>query len=196
MVNLNVDTVASQPSTPIRLPYRGYRVARVSTPEETAAVARRRYLVFVERMRALPENSEQLEFDAFDEKAEHFYVSLDGVIVGSMRVVPHTSGGFPMEADGAVLLDSLPRATCAEGSRVNADPVDGYDVAADLIAHAVAWAAGHGITHLVAVSNSRSLRSLQRQGWPVVTFGEPIDHAGTPYFPNYTPISRAVRAAA
>ncbi len=181
---------------PIRLDHTGYRVARVTTHREMLAVARRRYQVFVEQMGALPANDGHFELDTFDAIAEHFYVSVDGVVIGCMRVVPDSPLGFPMEADGAVLLASLPRNTTAEASRVNAEHVSGHDVPAELIVHAGGWAAAHGFTHLAGVSNERALRSLRRQGWPVVTFGEPIDHAGTAYFPNVTCIRESACAAA
>jgi len=196
MVNVNVSADPSQPSSPIHLDHSGYRVARVSTELEMLAVSRRRYMVFVEQMRALPENRQQLELDIFDQTAEHFYASLDGIVVGSMRAVRDSGRGFPMEADGVALPNWMPRGTSVESSRVNAASIIGHDILIDLIGNVLDWAQDLGLTHVLGVSHAHAIRSLQRRGWPFVTFGEPIDHAGVAYYPNYTCIAEAARAAA
>lgn len=181
----------TQPSPPIRLPYPGYRVARATTREELIALARRRYQVFVEKMAALPTHPTFLEVDAFDLHAEHFYASVDGVVVGCMRVVKDGGGGFPMEEHGTQLPEAVERSTCAECSRVNASAVDGHDICHDLIVAAVAWGCRQGLKHFVAISNDYALSTLQRQGWPYLQCGPAIEHAGLAYYPALLPLAEA-----
>jgi len=182
-------TTSFPPSPQIRLPYPGYRVARATTREELVAVAHRRYQVFVEKMAAFPRNRLCLEIDAFDLHAEHFYASVDGVVVGSLRVVRDMGGGFPMETDGADVSPVVPRSFAAEGGRFSAEHIGDLNVGGDLLAEGRNWSLENGITHWVGVNNARSVRHLRRQGWPLVCTGEGIDHAGSPYLPHYVELA-------
>jgi len=172
---------------------RGYRIARAVRRDEIAAVLHRRHVVFAERMHAFPTNRQRFELDLFDVQAEHIYASLDGIVVGSVRLVRDTAAGFPLEGEGAQVPSFLPRATTIEGGRFNAERIPGYNVAADLMQAVYRWSRRHGISYWIGIENADSLRFLLRQGWPIQRFGEPIEHAGVPYFPHFLCLADVAR---
>lgn len=181
------------PFPPIALRYPGYHVARATRREELQAILRHRYIVFAERMGVFPLNSQGFELDPFDIIAEHLYASLDGIVVGCVRLVLNSQGPYPLEMKGANFPDFLPRATTMEGSRFNAEPTADHDVAGDLMQAVFRWSRRHGVTHWVGLNNQRSIRSLQRQGWPAEPCGDPVELAGVPYYPYYMRLAEARR---
>ncbi len=179
MLATNLKTVTAFP--PIRLSHRGYVVRRATSREEMFAILRRRYHIFSEQMRVFPSNSHGFDIDDFDAPAEHLYASYEGLVVGGVRLLRGGPQGFPIETYGIVLPSFIPRPTAVEGSRFHAEPVDGHDVASDLLHATLRWSRRHHITHWIGLINARSQHALQRQGWTIHGWGPAVDLAGVPY---------------
>lgn len=176
-----------------RLNRRGYHVTHATQDDELVAVFRRRHSIFAERLNAFPTNHHGLEFDSYDARAEHIYASLEGIIVGCVRLTRDSPLGFPLEAEGVTIPAFLPRATTIEGGRFNADRLPGRDVASDLMQAVYRWSLLHHITHWIGIENVASLNFLLCQGWPIQAFGDPVEHAGVSYHPHYMSLNDAVR---
>lgn len=187
MLEASLETVPSFP--PIRLARDGYVVRRATSREEMFAILRRRYHVFSEKMRVFPPNTHGFDIDDFDAAAEHLYASYAGLVVGGVRLLRTGPQGFPLETYGIELPKFIPRHTAVEGSRFHAEPVAGHDVAADILHAVLRWSRRHHITHWIGLINARSQHALQRQGWTIHRWGNPVDLAGLPYNAYYRVIT-------
>jgi acyl homoserine lactone synthase len=155
-----------------------------------AALASYRYRVFVERLGwELPRNG-RCEQDEFDRPDTVHVVARDrsGQIVGCGRLLPTTTP-YLLERVFPQLLNGLPvprDARVWELSRFAAmlgdEPCDGTDrhLAERVLLAALRHCAGHGVTHLLAVSTLAVERLMQRAGVDVRRLGPPQIIGGQP----------------
>ena len=147
---------------------------------------RLRHQVLCEALGELPPSADALEQDAWDDCSIHVHASLGGRIVAYVRVILAGRDPFLMESLG-YSLDTLPsdlRSRVGEPSRMIVDPKLARSVRAlhdpfgKVLAAAHQLSVERGIVAWVFDTDAHIERSLRQRRWPIVAFGEPIEHHG------------------
>jgi N-acyl-L-homoserine lactone synthetase len=186
------------------------RVAR--TDPSLADLQRLRYDVYCLEREFINPNRfpDRRERDDYDEVAFHFTASMQGSLAGTVRLVPDSKLGFPMERfapHGLIESAGLPRERTAEISRLvlarqyrrSATP-PGTRLLSELFQHGFAQGNTLGFDTLIAALEPTLLRLLTRFGYVLEPIGAPFDWYGpvTPCAVTGLPanVDRARRSAA
>lgn len=171
-------------------------------PSRHAEAFRLRHRVLCETLGELPPNADAQERDAWDECSLHVHVSLGEHLVAYTRIILPGRRPFLMESLGYSLeaLSGDLRCHVGEPSRVIVDPKLArnlrvkHDPFGKLAAAAYQLSIERGVVGWVFDTDSQLVRALQQRGWPLVQFGDPIEHHGVnraPYFVRLSEIDSA-----
>lgn len=151
-----------------------------------AEAFRLRHRVLCEALGELPQSTDALERDAWDDCSLHVHASLGEHLVAYVRVILAGREPFLMESLG-YNLDALPadlRTRVGEPSRMIVDPKLArsvrvvHDPFGKVLAAAHQLSIEQGIVGWVFDTDANIERGLRQRGWPIVGFGEPIEHHG------------------
>jgi N-acyl-L-homoserine lactone synthetase len=155
-------------------------------PTRRTEAFRLRHQVLCEALGELPPNADALERDAWDDHSLHVHASIGDRLVAYVRVIVAGREPFLMESLG-YSLDTLPndlRSRVGEPSRMIVDPKLArnarvvHDPFGKVLAAAHQLSVERGIVGWVFDTDAHIERSLRQRGWPIVRFGEPIEHHG------------------
>ena len=151
-----------------------------------AEAFRLRHQVLCESLGELPINATALERDSWDDRSLHVHASLGDRLVAYIRVILPDPQPSLMESLG-YNLDGLPadlQGQVAEPSRMLVDPrlARGlrleHDLFGKISAAAYRLSVERGITGWVFDTDASIERTLRQRGWPIVRFGDTIEHHG------------------
>lgn len=181
------------------------------TPALRAEASRLRYKVYCDELGFLDKEAypEEVETDAFDEVSTHIVAIQRDSIVGTVRIVPKTSYGFPLESHCHVTSD-IPRSS-AELSRVVVDlrarqgkTGFAYGTTWNTAGISIWWGLWlevyyltkqRGITHWFGAMERPFVTMLRRAGIPWEAVGPEVDYYGpiVPYRANVNMYESLVR---
>jgi N-acyl-L-homoserine lactone synthetase len=156
------------------------------SPDRHNEAFRLRHQVLCEALGELPQRADALERDAWDDCSLHVHASLGARLVAYVRVIVAGREPFLMESLG-YNLDALPadlRTRVGEPSRMIVDPKLArtvrvvHDPFGKVLAFAHQLSMAQGMVGWVFDTDANIERSLRQRGWPLVAFGEPIEHHG------------------
>ncbi|HET8935664.1 MAG TPA: acyl-homoserine-lactone synthase [Polyangiales bacterium] len=171
-------------------------------PNRHCEAFRLRHQVLCESLGELPPSADAQERDAWDDCSLHVHASIGERLVAYVRIILAGHGPFLMESLG-YSLDALPgdlRTHVGEPSRIIVDPKLSrslrvvHDPFSKLVAAAYQLSLERGVVGWVFDTDAHFVRSLRQRGWPLVQFGDPIEHHGVKRAPFFVRLSEVESA--
>ncbi|MEP6932869.1 MAG: GNAT family N-acetyltransferase [Nitrospirota bacterium] len=158
------------------------QVKEIESEEELRQAYHLRHRVFAEKLRWVPERSDQLESDAYDAWSTSIGLFSNRQLLGMVRMT-HAPFPFMLESEFSGCLVGSHRVRkaldTAEITRLAVDPtINNRGLSAKLMRTIFKgmyhWTRANNIRYTYLVVESRLLRVVQRIGWPCHAIGAPV----------------------